>query len=146
MIQMAMGSQFQTLVHSALQGRDQFFSDDYNLIGYSFSFTDPNLPGMYDDLFPLFDGDSPIFTFSQSNVTSYGASHLSWEYLFADIITVGAWNVDPYNNSLLADNSHLNTTDILANGLVEHGPNSLSLSGETSFGTSYATPCYGRGY
>ena len=28
----------------------------------------------------------------------------------------------------------------MANGLVEHGPNSLSLSGETSFGTSYATP------
>ena len=66
--------------------------------------------------------------------------HPSWNELFADIITVGAWNVDANNFSLIADNSHIDTTDILADGLVEYGTDSFSLSGEFGFGTSFATP------
>ena len=133
---------FETIVNNYLADKTSWFAQDQlNFLGYSFSITSPS-PDLYDkNLFPLHDIDSPIFTFAQPNVESVGAVvDASWSELSEDIITVGGWNVDPNGHSLIADNSVIDSTAILADGLVEHGTDVSSLSGDLIFGTSFATP------
>ena len=85
---------------------------------------------MIDDIEPLFDIDSPIFTFAEPNVgVADDPYYPPWSDLFEDIISVGAWNVDPGNYSLITDSPNLTETDILADGAVEYGDQQDTLTG-----------------
>ena len=63
-----------------------------------------------------------------------------WDDLFTDIISVGAWNVDDNNYSLITDLPNLDNIDILADGEIEYGDHKIPLPECYRFGTSFATP------
>ena len=92
---------------------------------------------LFDDLDPLWDYDSPIFTFAEPNVNPVsGPYEPSWHLLLEDIISVGAWNVTTDNFSMFTDWDNIHHTDVLATGMVEFGNDTTTVAGLQSFGTS----------
>ena len=131
-------TEFEKLIAEYLDIKAEYWPEnEFNLVGYSFSWGWADNSHLTDDLLPLWDVDTPIFTFAEPNV---GQSGQAWNDVFPDIIAGGAWNMSLDGYSDIAAWDHIDEVDLLANGIVEHGSDSNLLTGSLGFGTSYATP------
>ena len=62
-------TQFETIIASYLEAQSQFWPEnEFNLVGYSFSWGFQDNSHLIDDLLPLWDVDTPIFAFAEPNV------------------------------------------------------------------------------